>query len=70
MHDHHPCLPSSSRKFRTHSYSSNPPTMEPLSFVNEEGETQLRGTRFRLAKATLPVNVEDHPHQQLDDDYV
>jgi hypothetical protein len=74
-HDpHHHHLPHSPRKFRTHSYSSNPSIKEPPSLVNKEGETQLRGTRFRLAKATIRIDDEDEEqqHQELNnnDSYV
>jgi hypothetical protein len=71
IHDHHRHLPNSPRKFRTHSYSSNPSSIEPLSFVNKDGETQLRGTRFRLTKATIRIDDEDEDqqHQQLNSDH-
>jgi hypothetical protein len=69
-HRHH--LPHSPRKFRTHSYSSNPTVLkESPSVVTKEGETQLRGTRFRLMKATIPISDEDEEqhHQQLTTDH-
>jgi len=71
FHQHHH-LPHSPRKFRTQSYSSNPPTIEPISFAEQENETQLRGTRFRLTKATIRINDEDEEqqHQQLNNEYV
>ena len=73
-HDHHQHLPHSPRKFRTHSYSSNSRTMEPMSIAENENETQLRGTRFRLTKATIRIDDEDEeqPQQQLnpEHDYV
>lgn len=64
-HDLHNLAPSP-RKFRTHSYSSNPSTIEP----QQENETQLRGTRFRLTKATIPLDDQINEHQQIDDQYV
>lgn len=68
---HH--LSRSPHKFRTQSYSSNPPTNELPEKVNE---TQLRGTRFRLTKATIRINDDEHEdeeheqHQQLNNQYV
>lgn len=84
---HHACtihsqpqhLPQSPRRYRTHSYSSNASITEPLCFLNKEGETQLCGTRFRLTKATIPMdNQEDEeeeeeqsrPRLSTDDQYV
>jgi len=67
---HH--LPHSPRKFRTQSYSSNPPTIEPMSFAEKENETQLRGTRFRLTKATIRIDHDDdeeQQHQQLNTEH-
>ncbi len=65
---HH--LPHSPRKFRTQSYSSNPPTIEPMSFDEKENETQLRGTRFRLTKATIRIDDdEEQQHQQLNTEH-
>jgi len=66
---HH--LPHSPRKFRTQSYSSNPPTIEPMSFDEKENETQLRGTRFRLTKATIRIDDDDEEqqHQQLNTEH-
>lgn len=67
-YQHH--LAHSPRKFRTQSYSSNPPTNE---FPEKENETELRGTRFRLTKATIRMDDEDEDdqqHQQLNDQYV
>jgi hypothetical protein len=60
-------------KYRTQSYSSNPPTIGTMSFTEQENETQLRGTRFRLTKATIPINDdedEEQQHQQLNNEYV
>jgi hypothetical protein len=37
--------------------------MEPMSFAENESETQLRGTRFRLTKATIRIDDEDEEQQ-------
>jgi len=67
FHEHSHKLPHSPRKFRTQSHSSNSSTIEPMSFAEKENETQLRGTRFRLTKATIRIDDEDEEqqHQQL-----
>lgn len=53
---HFSCSP---RKTRTHSCASNAVGLEPLTVINKEGETELRGTRFRLTKATLDQYDDD-----------
>lgn len=63
-HQHHHRLPHSPRKFRTQSYSSNPPTIESISFDEKENETQLHGTRFRLTKATIRIDDDDEDEEQ------
>jgi len=70
-YNQHHHLQHSPRKFRTQSYSSNPPTIEPTAFTEKENETQLRGTRFRLTKATIRINDEDEEqqHQQLNNEH-
>ena len=65
-------LSSVPRKYRTQSCSSNPPTNDSTEKPNE---TELRGTRFRLTKATIRINDEDEDeehqqHQQLGNQYV
>lgn len=70
MHPYHHHLPPSPRKFRTQSYSSTPPTNE---CPEKENEMELRGTRFRLTKATIRMDDEDEDeqhHQQLNTHYV
>ncbi len=62
-HDYHQHLPNSPRNCRAQSYSSNPLTMEPMSFAENESETQLHGTRFRLTKATIRIDDEDEEQQ-------
>ena len=62
--DHHQHLPSSPRKLRTLSYSSNSYTTEPMKLVENENETYVRGTRFRLTKATIRIDDEDEEQQQ------
>ena len=57
-------------KHRTKSCTSDKTELEPLFFVNKEGETQLYGTRFRLTKATIPIDdQEENQHQQLNENY-
>jgi hypothetical protein len=44
-----------------------------MSFTEPENETQLRGTRFRMTKATIRINDdedEEQQHQQLSNEYV
>ncbi|CAF3929346.1 unnamed protein product [Adineta steineri] len=60
----HQHLPPSPRKFRTQSYSSNPFVVRSVSFTEQESETQLRGTRFRLTKATIRIDDEDEEQEQ------
>ncbi|CAF0817555.1 unnamed protein product [Adineta ricciae] len=62
--DHPQHLPSSPRKLRTLSYSSNSYTTEPMKLVENENETHVRGTRFRLTKATIRIDDEDEEQQQ------
>ncbi len=76
FHDHlHHYSPQSARKFRAQSYSSNPSNIESMPTAEKENETQLRGTRFRLTKATIRIHDDDdeeQQHQQLNNqhDYV
>jgi hypothetical protein len=70
IHSHHQHLPHSPLKYRTHSYSSNPSILEVKSSVNNDGETQLHGTRFRLTKATIGINDDEPQTIVVDDQYV
>jgi len=69
--DHHQQhhLLHSPHQFRTQSHSSNPSMIEPMSSVEKENETQLRGTRFRLTKATIRTDDEEPQHQQLNTEH-
>jgi hypothetical protein len=42
-----------------------------MSFAEKENETQLRGTRFRLTKATIRIDHDDEEqqHQQLNTEH-
>ncbi|CAF4864901.1 unnamed protein product, partial [Rotaria sp. Silwood1] len=60
-HHHHHSIPNSHCKFCENLYSSNPSIINTTSSTNKEYETHLDGTRFRLTKATIPMNDEQHP---------
>ncbi|CAM4868532.1 unnamed protein product [Rotaria socialis] len=67
----HSVLPDNHRKHRKHLYSSDPCIMRSLSACEQESETQLLGTRFRLTKATIPLDDDEQAHKStIQDDYV